>query len=347
MNKISIIIPVYNVDKYIEECFDNLISQDYENFEAILIDDGSYDYSSAICEKYTRIDSRFSLYHSYNKGIGYARNIGLEMMTGEYCFFLDPDDVLEKDSLSYLVDLIEKTDSDLALAVTRQFKGPYKKADLYELIECVYCGHKDICEEVLFDKNDLKPLERKQEPSKVTYEFFSTLYRSENLKRNDIKFLPISYGEDTYVCFKSLLTSNKVVTSNKIVYSHRYNPTSTTHQYHPNYLKETKEYYKYYLRLFEEYAKDYYERGKEALDGQYLRRCCSAIEREIFLSPNYIRKNDVINTIQIIRNDEIFNKLFTWKNIKYLGNGNMKYVLRLLKIQFYFPIAIFITIKKK
>ena len=335
---VSIIIPVYNVEKYIDECMQSILSQEHKDFEVIMVDDGSADSSGEICDKYSAADKRFSVFHTENKGIGAARNLAMEHMSGRYCFFLDPDDVLETDSLSYMVDLIERTGSDLALAVTRQFRGDYTVADHSAPVETVYEGHKDICEKVLFDKNDLKPLASKREESVVVYEFFSCLYRIDNLRKNDIHFLPISYGEDTYVCFKSLLTSKKVVTSTKIVYSHRRNPTSTTFQYHPFYLDETKAYYRYYFGLFEQYAPEYSERGAEALDGQYLRRCSSAIERELTISPKRITHKDKIKTVSSIRADKKFRELLTWNNIKYVSVGNMRHIMKSIKLGVYQPV---------
>lgn len=344
---VSIIIPVYNVEKYIDECMQSILGQEHQSFEVIMVDDGSTDSSGEICDKYVAQDKRFKVFHTENKGIGAARNLAMSVMNGKYCFFLDPDDVIETDTLSYLINLIEKTDSDLALAVTRQFRGDYTIADHSKPIEAVYEGHKDICEKVLFEKNDLKPLSKKAEESQVVYEFFSCLYRVSKIEENDIHFLPISYGEDTYVCFKSQLTAQRVVTTTKIVYSHRRNPTSTTFQYHPFYLDETKEYYRYYLGLFEDYAPEYIDRATVALDGQYLRRCCSAIDRELFMSPDEITVKDKIRTVSHIRSDAKFRELLTWESLKYVGRGIMKPVMISVKLGLYPPVIRFVDWRYK
>lgn len=333
--KVSLIIPVYNVEKYIDECLKSILKQHCQDFEVILIDDGSTDSSGHICDFYVETDPRFHVIHTDNNGIGAARNLAMNHMKGEFCFFLDPDDVLEDDSLSYLIELIEKTQSDMALAVTRQFRGDYVTANNPKPTETVYDGRIGIIENVLFDKNDLKPLSRKSESSKVTYEFFSTLYRTDNLKKNDIHFLPISYGEDTYVCFKSLLTSERVVTSSKIVYSHRRNPTSTTFQYHSFYLDETKEYYRFYLGLFEDFAPAYLPRAKEGLDAQYLRRCLSAIERELLMSPPHRTVKEKVETIRQINADEKFREMFTFANMKYTSPGLIRWSLISIKLGMY------------
>lgn len=337
---ISVIIPVYNVEAYIDECFQSMLCQEHQNFEVIVVDDGSTDNSGKICDQYAVKDSRFHIFHTENRGIGAARNLAMEHMRGTYCFFLDPDDVLETDSLSYLLKLINRTGADIALGVTRQFRGSYEEAREEKPVETVYRGHKDICENVLFDKNDLKPLERKTEASKVTYEFFSSLYKVSVMNEHNIRFLPISYGEDTYVCFKYLLCSNIAVTSTKITYSHRRNPTSTTFQYHPFYLNETKKYYEFYRGLFEQYASEYLDRATIALDAQYLRRCLSAIERELFMSPPETTARQMNAVIRQIRKDKKFRDMFTVANMKYTQKGLMRYILWSVKLNLYPPLIV-------
>lgn len=335
---ISVIIPVYNVEKYIRECFDSLLKQTYSNFEAIVIDDGSTDQSGSVCDEYAKKDDRFRVIHTENNGIGAARNLGLDTATGEYCFFLDPDDVIETDTFCYLVGLLKNYDADMALGVTRQFKGDYTVPAEPQPVETVYYGHTDICENVLFDKSDLKPMGKKREPSIVTYEFFSTLYRMKSLQKNGIRFLSISYGEDTYVCFKSLLTSQRVVTSTKTVYSHRRNPTSTTFRYHPYYLSETKEYYRYYIQLFYDYAPEYLDRGKEGLDGQYLRRCYSAVERELTMAPADRPTREKIKVIREITNDKKYRELSTWNTLLRNNISITKIVTISMKLRIYVPV---------
>lgn len=97
--KFSIIIPVYNTEKYLNKCFDSLINQNYQNFEVIIINDGSTDNSLEICNKYSNNDNRFKIIDIKNQGVSTARNIGLNEVTGDYITFLDSDDWLENDAL--------------------------------------------------------------------------------------------------------------------------------------------------------------------------------------------------------------------------------------------------------
>lgn len=111
---ISAIVPVYNVEKYLKRCISSILAQSYEDWEMILVDDGSSDRSGEICEYYASADNRIKVFHKENGGVSSARNMGLEQISGEYIFFPDADDWLEKETFSRLLDAIEKTDADIA-----------------------------------------------------------------------------------------------------------------------------------------------------------------------------------------------------------------------------------------
>ncbi|MFW5510256.1 MAG: glycosyltransferase family 2 protein, partial [Prevotella sp.] len=96
---ISIIIPIYNVEKYLRQCLDSVVNQTYQDWEAILVDDGSSDSSPAICDEYAKKDSRFKVLHQANGGVSSARNIGLNKSHGEWLIFLDADDMLKNNAL--------------------------------------------------------------------------------------------------------------------------------------------------------------------------------------------------------------------------------------------------------
>lgn len=108
---ISIIIPIYNTEKYLRRCLDSIVAQTYKDFECILVDDGSTDGSGEICDEYTVKDSRFKAFHNKNHGVGYARNFGLDEAKGNWIYFCDSDDKLSgKESLQMLADLTSSTE---------------------------------------------------------------------------------------------------------------------------------------------------------------------------------------------------------------------------------------------
>ena len=115
MEKISIIIPVYNVEKHLKMCLDSVINQTYQNLEIILINDGSTDNSGKICEEYKRADSRIILIHKENEGLSMARNTGLDIASGEYISFVDSDDYISRNMVETLYNRLLETQSDMAV----------------------------------------------------------------------------------------------------------------------------------------------------------------------------------------------------------------------------------------
>lgn len=114
MDKISVIVPVYNVEKYLKRCVESILDQTYKNIEVILVDDGSTDNSPEICDEYALIDSRIKVIHKKNEGVSVARNIGIVNSTGQFIVFCDSDDWLDVDMISYLYQLMKKTSCDIA-----------------------------------------------------------------------------------------------------------------------------------------------------------------------------------------------------------------------------------------
>lgn len=115
MKKISVIVPVYNVEKYLKRCIDSIVGQSYENLEIILIDDGSTDKSGCICDVYKEKYYNINVVHKENGGLSSARNKGLDLANGDYVVFVDSDDWLPKESISCLYSLIENDKSDFAM----------------------------------------------------------------------------------------------------------------------------------------------------------------------------------------------------------------------------------------
>lgn len=119
MNKdplISVIVPVYNVELYLERCVRSICGQTYENLEIILIDDGSTDQSGKLCEKLARGDKRILVYHNKkNDGLSSARNIGIHKSSGEYITFVDSDDTIDRDAIEYLLLLLKTYDCNMSL----------------------------------------------------------------------------------------------------------------------------------------------------------------------------------------------------------------------------------------
>lgn len=114
MDKISIVVPIYNVEKYLDQCVKSIINQTYKNLEIILVNDGSIDNSGKICDKYKRQDNRVIVIHKENGGSSDARNVGIQIATGKYIGFVDSDDYIEKDMYEFLYNNMINENADIS-----------------------------------------------------------------------------------------------------------------------------------------------------------------------------------------------------------------------------------------
>lgn len=139
MAEISIIVPVYNVEKYLENCIESILNQTFKDFELILVDDGSTDNSGKICDIYEKKDSRIKVIHKNNGGLSSARNAGLDIACGKYVGFIDSDDSIHPRMYEILYDLIKKYESDISCCNYKKiydiFKDEYENVNSLEVIE--------------------------------------------------------------------------------------------------------------------------------------------------------------------------------------------------------------------
>ena len=112
---VSIIVPVYKVEKYLDKCIESIVGQTYENLEIILVDDGSPDNCPAMCDRWAEKDSRIKVIHKENGGLSSARNAGLDACTGEYIYFLDSDDYIAENCIEMLFNTIISDGSDMCI----------------------------------------------------------------------------------------------------------------------------------------------------------------------------------------------------------------------------------------
>jgi glycosyltransferase involved in cell wall biosynthesis len=149
---ISVIVPVYKVEKYLEKCIESIIKQTYTNLQIILVDDGSPDNCGKICDEYAKKDSRIEVIHKINGGLSDARNVGINRANGRYIGFVDSDDYIKEDMYEKLINLIKEYDADISIC------------NLYDVIDGKeYVRNKDngiheysridILKEILLDKN--------------------------------------------------------------------------------------------------------------------------------------------------------------------------------------------------
>lgn len=193
---ISVIVPVYNAQKYLEETLDAIIAQTYEDYELLLVDDGSKDESPAICDKYAANDKRVKVFHNENMGASGARNFGLRMAQGDYIAFIDSDDIVDKDYLEQLYDKYTKPEVDVVLCGFDRFY----KDDLDNKVEYLL-GNEEVTN--VTSNKELAMLFTVPKTSLSGVSIWAKLYKRSIIVDNNISFpVDISYEEDC--CFNLL-----------------------------------------------------------------------------------------------------------------------------------------------
>ncbi|MDA3042879.1 MULTISPECIES: glycosyltransferase [unclassified Campylobacter] len=149
---ISVIIPVYNVENFLHDCLNSVISQTYTNLEIILVDDGSTDKSGEICDEFATQDNRIKVIHKQNGGLSSARNAGLDIARGRYVSFVDSDDIIDQDFIKILFDLVNKYNTAIAMCGYKNFT---KKEQIEEILQSNLKISKDekLNQESIFEKN--------------------------------------------------------------------------------------------------------------------------------------------------------------------------------------------------
>lgn len=223
----SIIVPVYNVEKYINKCVNSILEQTFTDFEIILVDDGSPDNCPAICDEYAKKDARVKVIHKKNGGLINARKSGLEIAGGEYIGFVDGDDWIEPDTYENFAKMIKKYAPDIVLS-DFYFDNGKELANSTQLFE-----------QEFYDKSALKEkLYPKMLFSGIYYKFgvnpccWSKVYKKELIEKN----LPqvegrIKMGEDAAFTYPCLLDAESAATVKKPSYHYIQNPQSMTNSY--------------------------------------------------------------------------------------------------------------------
>lgn len=207
---ISIIVPIFNAEKYLHQCLDSILSQSYENFECLLINDGSTDASASICREYVAKDARFRYFEKENGGVSSARNLGIERSGGAYITFIDSDDWVEFDYLEVLYAAIIQETADISVSSYRT----------YEMSKNIWLFHafKRVEHQKVFSRQELLNQLMFLDSLDSSYRFASCkLVRKSVL--TGIWFNESTHlGEDMEFWFKLYLIAEKVVFSNRDTY---------------------------------------------------------------------------------------------------------------------------------
>ena len=182
---VSVIVPIYNVEKYLRMCVDSILNQTYGDLQIILVDDGSPDRCGEICDEYAKKDKRIEVIHKENGGLGYARNSGLELAKGEYVIFLDSDDWIDAGHIERLVAEAKKTNADV---IVHGYKKCTDEGTVVNKAKLIKLGEfTDAINDVLYPMIAPGPDSPADETLPVSA--WCKLYRLKIIKENNLQFV--------------------------------------------------------------------------------------------------------------------------------------------------------------
>lgn len=312
---ISVIVPIYNVEKYLQRCVDSIINQTYRNLEIILVNDGSPDNCPKMCDDYAKKDSRIKVVHKENGGLSDARNVGMEVATGEYISFIDSDDWIELNMIELLYNNLIETDSDISSGGIRMvWEGSASSRLLMSINE----------DDLFVFNSSEEALRELIEGNKVVQTVWNKLYKT--LVLRDVIFPVGKINEDEYWSWQVFAKAKRVVSIGFPVYNYlqRGGSIMRSGKYNPFYVIEANSIrYNYVLDNFPNLVDLCCEKG--------LYNCLYQAQRSKLL----LSKKKYNNYIKKIRQEV---KVYKPRK-SFLGTLSFKKKIRLLSIYYCFGIV--------
>lgn len=327
MAKLSVVVPVYNVEKYIGQMIESIQNQTLKDLEIILVDDGSPDNSSAICDKYASADQRIKVIHKKNAGVGAARNDGLEAATGEWIIFCDSDDWLETDALEKLIRLGDETGADVVFGdatlayenhvkVTQFYKDEFVTEDRGIIDHLIRA---DMCKGYCYNPPAEGPAFGYGGP-------WNKIVRKELLLRNDIKFDLRVKGIFDDILYSAYIfaAAKKIAYTHVVVYNYRQLSTSITNSYKANLLEINQAIFQVWDEFTQKYGQD--GRYDEAFYAQVIRRLKGTLGLYFFSSNNTKPMTEQYRELKALIKTEPYRMAIKKANVKKLHNSYDKLV---------------------
>lgn len=243
---ISIVVPIYNVEKYVEKCIDSISRQTYDNLEIILVDDGSTDTSPQICDEYAKKDSRIKVIHKINEGLVSARKAGVQVAVGDYIAYVDGDDWIEQNMYEQLVYKIN--DVDVVICGVERDYGKHVSYEINKVKDGIYEGEELI--EKIYKKMIYTGVffERGIQPHVC-----NALFRADLVKHNQLQISnEIRVGEDAACLYPTLLEAGKICVTSECFYHYQMRDNSIMGVNDKTELERYKILYSYLRKRFSE-----------------------------------------------------------------------------------------------
>ena len=217
MDLISVIVPVYNVEKYLHKCIKSILDQTYKNLEIILVNDGSKDNSGMICDEFAKIDSRVKVIHQLNQGASVARNVGIDVSNGDYIGFVDSDDFIEPDMYELLLKNLLKNKVDVSICGIKNIDSNSNGIDVFDSTPEIY---------KVF--STYEAMESLCENKTINFSFNTKLFKKCLFEK--FRFREGIIFEDMDLMYKIIDISNSVFYTSAPKYNYVFQSSSTLHQ---------------------------------------------------------------------------------------------------------------------
>lgn len=306
-NKISIIVPVYNVEKYVKRCIDSILNQTYKNLEVILINDGSTDKSGYICDMYAGNDDRIKVIHQINKGLSKARDRGIKESSGEYILFIDSDDWIECNALEILMNNVKYEDIDILIYGYKVefIQKDNKKIEIVTSEEKYYKTVLDYLDDFdIYRTNGL-----------FGY-CWNKMYKADIIRKNKVFFGEYLFPEDLYFNFKVLPYCKNIKIINKSFYHYMHQSEITLSKVKKDEIIVMNQIYDNTVEFLKKMNS--YENNKEYVSTKYIENIMSYILNEVFKSSHRINNmKNLYNNIRVKDSIKYFNSDITFYRFMY------------------------------
>lgn len=309
MCEISIIVPVYNVEKYLRKCVESILNQTFKDFELILVDDGSPDNSGAICDQYAKGDARVRVIHKENGGLSSARNAGIEIAKGKYLGFVDSDDYIAEDMYEILYDNVIKENAELSICgIYHVYEGkePKQKSENYMVL------NRDEAMVLIFHGNQ------------ISDHAVNKLYKKSIF--SELRYPNGKYHEDSFTIVGILDQCEKVVIDTKQKYYYYHRDDSITSQIFSEKHLE-------YITAWEQNEQKVSGRSKEIDEAAHQRVCfANFLVLDKIVNANKEKSVPEINTIVSYLKS---NYMFIMKNKIFTRNRKLALSMLMISLSFY------------
>lgn len=304
----SVIVPMYNAEKYIRECVESVLNQSEKDFELIIVDDGSTDKSSLIADEYAMNDNRVRVIHQMNMGLFHTRCVAIEKSLGKYVVFVDADDLLKNNALQRLKSEVITGHFDMII---------YRAETFYENGEVVF-QKKLFEDDSIFEKDDKKQLYYRIISDECLNDLWIKAIEINCFKTSKMWSFPrITMGEDLVHTLEPITNAKRIKYIDDVLYSYRIVNDSMTRSYQSNVFDSVKFVHLELRKYILDWKMDSFD-IMQLYNKRFLKRICSIS----LFAPFKIKgkESEYIKMLSIIKNDDLFNKAYqeTYKNLSFI-----------------------------